>query len=63
MFKRSLAYVAGVGAVLAPVVSHAAITLPTAMNTADVESLEGIILTSLAVIWSIRKLIKMSNRS
>lgn len=39
------------------------ITLPTAVNTDDVGTLGGVILTGLALIWGLRKLVKTINRS
>lgn len=63
MGSRVSAFFAALFVVLSAVAAQAAVTLPTSVNTADVETLAGIILTGLAIIWSIRKLIKMTNKS
>lgn len=43
--------------------AFAAIDLPTAMSVADVETLAGLVIAGLAVMWGIRKVIKTTNRS
>lgn len=53
------ALVTGFGAVD----SYAAVNLPTSVNITDVETMVGVVLTGLAVMWGVRKLIKTVNRS
>lgn len=53
------ALVTGLGAVN----SYAAVNLPTSVNVTDVETMVGVVLTGLAVMWGVRKLIKTVNRS
>lgn len=60
MFRKVFCTVSGV---LLATPAFAAVTLPTAISVTDVESLAGLVLTALAVIWGIRKLIKLTNRS
>ena len=43
--------------------AYAAVTLPTALPVTDVETLAGLALVGLGVMWSIRKIIKTINRS
>jgi len=43
--------------------AQAAITLPTEFDVGDVETLAGLILTGLVVMWGVRKIIKTTNRS
>lgn len=42
--------------------AFAALTLPT-LSTTDIETAAGTVFGGLAMIWAIRKLIKMLNRS
>ena len=44
-------------------VVDAAVTLPVALPVTDVETLAGLALVGLGVMWSIRKIIKTINRS
>lgn len=60
--KKALAGVIGTVGLLASN-AHAAITLPTALSVADVETLAGLVIAGLAVMWAIRKVIKITNRS
>lgn len=44
-------------------VAEAAVSLPTSLATGDVETLAGVVIVGLAVLWGIRKLIKTVNKS
>jgi hypothetical protein len=50
-------------AILSASVAQAAVTLPVELPVTDVESLAGLALVGLGVMWSIRKIIKTINRS
>lgn len=65
MLKKMLKKIGVVCAAIIGLASQAsaAITLPTALAVSDVEEMAGLALTGLAVIWAIRKLIKLTNRS
>lgn len=43
--------------------AHAALTLPSDMSVTSVETLAGLVIAGLAVMWGIRKVIKTVNRS
>lgn len=43
--------------------AEAAITLPTSISTSDIETLAGLILSALVVLWGVRKLVKLTNKS
>lgn len=62
MNKLKTLGVTGIGMLLA-MPAHAAVTLPTALDVADVETMAGLAVAGLAVIWGIRKIIKIVNRS
>ena len=53
----------GVVAALVTTGANAAVTLPTAVPVSDVETWAGAILVGLTVIWGVRKLIGMTNKS
>lgn len=68
MNKRTLARTLKTGlicgcAVLTASAANAAVTLPLDLPVADVETLAGLALVGLGVMWSIRKIIKTINRS
>lgn len=53
----------GILGALCSVNAYAAIDLPATMSVADVETLAGLVIAGLAVMWGIRKVIKTTNRS
>lgn len=61
--KKIFALVGAGIASLAGVSAHAALDLPTALSVADVETMAGLVVGGLAVMWGIRKVIKLTNRS
>jgi hypothetical protein len=60
---KNLVY--GIFAALFIFVSNASaeLTLPTALDVGDVETVAGLVIAGLAVMWGIRKVIKLTNRS
>jgi hypothetical protein len=60
-FAKTLAFF-GVAMLFATNAS-AAITLPASVPVADVETWAGAILVGLTLIWGVRKLIAMTNKS
>ena len=64
MFKKTCAVVVGTGVAMANGVAFAAVDLTAyTVDVTTVETLAGIILTGLAAMWGIRKLIKVINHS
>lgn len=62
MFKKVAGYCSGIVAMATPAFCAVDLTGFT-VDSASVETMAGIVLTGLAVIWGIRKLVKTINRS
>jgi hypothetical protein len=62
---KKFSRVIGVAAAAALMATGASadVTLPTAVPTGDVETWAGTILVGLTLIWGVRKLIGMTNKS
>lgn len=61
--KKAYAGIVGLVGVLGATAAQAAVDLPEALSLTDVETMAGLVIAGLAVMWGIRKVIKLTNRS
>jgi len=61
--RKQLAVVAGVGALALAGNAHAAITIPATLTWTNYDAAATLVIGGLVIIWGVRKLIKLFNRS
>jgi len=62
ILKKVVMFAVALAVMFQAVVAEAAITMPVDLPVSDVETLAGLALVGLGIMWAIRKVIKTINR-